>query len=333
MNTEEKLKQQDYYKMLLPEVPNTNLDTFLGVGEKYSRSSAYTRYAIDLPDVDGPKLDTTLKAPGTGDDIPIDAPLLSDSPVGGGTLAPTEAFGKNTDTDNVSKENLGLLLDVEEIKNSLNLLKTELRINDTKEELHFEMDQMIKSVRKEIEDLKARKVPVRKEYDTEGAYKEQLYPQVVNILDELLVPIINSVPDYNLLATQVSSTYEDGTIKNAIISVTVSLINNDYKYDFKVDVPVLNGLIQSPQYLTRARKVIPFTQEALYTELNSESFIKITPDYRQKENMFSNIGENMLRQPDRQKSYETSTHESHSEVSGEKSWIANKQRGLSDEIK
>jgi hypothetical protein len=340
MDTNEKSRQQDYYRILLPEVPSDNLDTFLGIGEKYSSIIPKRKYALNIPDVGSsapaapPAPAAEAKVTDIGAATPLDIPDVGADPLGGGAEAPLDAFGPQDNAiedTTVDKDALAVLLDIEDIKHTLQTLKTELRINDTKEEIHFEVEQMIKSVRKEIDDIKARKVPVRKEYDTEGAYKEQLYPQVVNILDDILVPLVNTVPDYNLLATQISSTYDDGTIKNAIVSVTVILINNDYKYEFKADVPILNGLIQSPQYLTRSRKIIPLTEEAMYLELNSESFIKLSPDYRQKDNMFSNIGENMLRQQDKQKVYPTDSQEQHSEISGEKTWIPNKQRGLIDE--
>jgi len=329
MDINEKSKQQDYYKILFPEIPTSNLNATLGIGEKYS-SIPMKKYALKIPEV-GAK-DTKPNPPTSGKPADPAASTPVDAPAGGGTLASPEEFTPpESKEETVDKEALSVLMDIKDIKHTLQNLKNELRINDTKEEIQFEVAQMIKSVRKEIDDLKARKVPVRKEYDTEGAYKEQLYPQVVNILDDILVPLVNTIPDYNLLATQISSTYDDGTIKNAIVSITASLVNNDYKYEFKIDVPVLNGLIQSPQYMTRARKIIPMTEEALYLELNSESFIKVSPDFRQKDNMFSNVGENMLRQHDKQKMYPTNTPEQHSELSGDKSWITNRQRGLTDE--
>lgn len=333
----DKERQQDFYKVLLPEVPLENINNFVGIKEKYS--SMKKKYALNLPDVDSkdsPNIPSPTNSPKQDVDsksnIPLDLPPVEvgKTDIGGGTLAPIDSFGSQDD-DSIDKETLSVLLDIEDLKHSLTNLKTELRINDTKEDIKFEVDQMIKSVRKEVEDLKARKVPVRKEFDTEGAYKEQLYPQVVNIMDELLLPLISSIPDYNLLATQVSSTYDDGTIKNAIVSILVTIINNDYKYEFKVDVPILNGLIQSPQYMTRSRKIIPLTEEALYAELNSESFIKISPDFRKKDNMFSNVGENMLRQHDNQKLYPTTAHPQRSEISGDRVWLPNKQRTNIDE--
>ena len=76
-------------------------------------------------------------------------------------------------------------------------------------------------------------------------------------------------------------------IKNGIVTISVIIPYNDYKHEFKVDIPVLNGLIQSPQYMTRGRTIVPFTEEGIYSEITKESFVKLSPYYKKKDNLFS----------------------------------------------
>lgn len=336
MENMEKGKQRDYMKILFPEISEKGLDKMLETKEKYSSFST-KRVALNLPDIDDTSTDNAPKDKEDVANAPLDA-----------TGATTPDISQSTDdlisepfpqldqvqTDNVeeSKEDaLGLALELQDLKNEFQNLERELRLNDLKEDINYEVSKIVKGLRKEIDDFKARKVPQRAEYDTEGAYKEQLYPLVVNVLDNLLLSLVDIVPDYNLIATQVSEVYEDGSIKNGIVTISIVIPYNDYKHEFKVDVPVLNGLIQSPQYMTRGRTIVPFTEESIYSEITKESFVKLSPYYKKKDNLFSNSGENPLRQHDNQKVYPTEDRSNNDIDMSQNRWVANRQRSIENE--
>lgn len=322
MDPLEKSKQKDYYKILLPEISGSNINKFIGIKEKVSAVEGRTKRAIKLPGIG-----EEVKEPEKIDEV-INTPMDKDP----NAILPTVEETMSTVDDDSDEEKISLLLDIEDVKNQVQDLERELRLNDMRAEIVTDVKSLVRGLQQELDELKSRKVPVRKEYETENSYKEQLYPQAVNVLDDLIVPLIDAVPDYNLIATQISTTFDDGTIKNGIVTINVMINNNDFRHDFKVDVPILNGLIQAPLYLTRGRKVIPITGEALYEELNSESFIKISPTYRQKDNMFSNIGQNILRQEDHQKMYPTYQPEvtPHGKPM-DGTYVPNRQRGLGNE--
>jgi len=330
MDDLEKSKQQDYYRIMLPEIPMNNINKFVGIKEKSAEvdnTHSRVKTALTLPGIADDVEEKKIKPPAedTNADILADTEEAAAPPP---ILNEVDVPEEGTTED----KTIELLLDIADAKNELQNLEREIKINDSKEEILDEVNHLIRGLRKELEDLKSRKVPVRKEYETENSYKEQLYPQAVNVLDDIIVPLIDAIPDYNLVATQISTTFDDGTIKNGIVTISIVINNNDFRHDFKVDVPVLNGLLQSPLYITRGRKVIPLTAEALYEELNSESFVRISPTYRQKDNMFSNIGQNILRKHDDQKLYPTYQHEMspHSKpLDG--TWVPNKQRGIGNE--
>ncbi len=80
-------------------------------------------------------------------------------------------------------------------------------------------------------------------------------------------------------------------------------MREDYNYDFKVDVPILNGIIHYPMYMERGLKIIPLTETAIEEELQSASFVKAAPELREKPNLFSVNPSNIHRKQDKQKYY------------------------------
>ncbi|GEM_PF-6911426 len=223
----------------------------------------------------------------------------------------------------------GIERELQDLKDVVQDLEREEKFKVLKEELKTDVLKQMEPLQKELEELKERKIPERRQFETDGAYKEQLYPIATNVLDKIIIPLINIVPDYNLISTQISSTYEDGTIKNGIVSINMIIPNNDYRYDFRIDLVILNGLIQSPSYCTRGRNLIPLTQKDLYNEINTFSYRKLEPNYNYKKSPFSNTGENPLRRPDNQKFYEVDNKEpTPSAISEDHKWKAHLERGL-----
>lgn len=223
----------------------------------------------------------------------------------------------------------GIERELQDLKDVVQDLEREEKFKVLKEELKTDILKQMEPLQKELEELKERKIPERRQFETDGAYKEQLYPIATNVLDKIIIPLINIVPDYNLISTQISNTYEDGTIRNGVVSINMIIPNNDYRYDFRVDLYIYNGLIQAPSHVTRGRNLIPLTQKDLYNEINTFSYRKLEPNYNYKKSPFSNTGENPLRRPDNQKFYEVDNKEpTPSAISEDHKWRAHLERGL-----
>jgi gas vesicle protein len=180
------------------------------------------------------------------------------------------------------------------------------KINEIKEYLSDEISKQLNFIKNDLEDLKERKVPERRQFETEGAYRENLFTIACYVLDEVLPDLFDDLPEYNLIAAQLSRNFEDGTVSDAIVTVNVRIIKEEYQYDFKVDVPILNGIATAPLYLQRGLKVIPLTKDTIDKELASLSFNKIpVNDLTTKENLFNNMGDkNRFKRFDKQKQYQ-----------------------------
>lgn len=236
---------------------------------------------IEIPDVE-PKGDTVETTPKIKDE--------KDETIG--------------DTNNLKS-------DLEDISDDLDVIKIEQKFIDMKQELVDEFTHTIKGLKEELDDFKRREVPQIGSFDSGGIYKEKIFETATRVLDEVLVPIFNDVPDYSLISVQVSRVFDDGTVSDAMIAVSVTVTNEGYRYDFKVDVPVLNGIIYYPQYIQRGLKIIPITYEKVQEELESVSFRKLEPEkpYENKSNIYNNIGDNIYRRPDKQKWYDVENTE------------------------
>jgi len=230
------------------------------------------------------------------------------------TGAPTEPPAGATPTGNVDLPDIDLsaietkqdkdedlVEDAEEIEELLDDAEMEARFD----EIRGEFEREIKELKGELSELKDRKVPEAGEFDTGGVYKEKVFEVVTRVLDSAIIHLFDDIPDYSLIASQVSRTFEDGTISDALVTVGVTIPNEGYRYDFKIDVPILNGIVQYPTYIQRGLKIIPLTREKIMDELDSMAFRKIdvaTP--YEKDNIFNNIGDNITRRPDNQKWYD-----------------------------
>jgi len=305
----DKLRQQeteDIMTLILPEI---------GVEKVISKKAAADE--LKLPPIGGkaePK-NTSKPTPPT--------PLAEDGPL---DALQEDELGPVLDE---ASEKDKLLQEVQSLKDALQDLERETRLKTLEEDIELQIDNRVKSLKKEIEELKDRKVPERGQIETDNAYREQLYPIAINLLNKILIPLVDIVPSYNLIGTSITNTYEDGTIKNAVVTINISIPNNDFRYDFKVDMIVLNGLMQYPTYVTRGRKIIPLTRTDMYTEINSYSFKPLDIATRYKGNPFSNTGENIHRKHDTQKFYPVEQNQNEPVGVTENSrWNAYRTRGL-----
>lgn len=217
--------------------------------------------------------------------------------------------------------------DLEDITEDLGKFELERRFENMKDEIMEEFTYTIKELKQEVENLKDRKIPDFGSFDSRGVYKEKLFEVVTRVLDDSLIEIFNDIPDYSLISSQVSRTFEDGTVSDAIVAVSATVSNEGYRYDFKVDVPILNGIVHYPQYIQRGLKIIPLTKEKIIEELDSVSFRKMEPEEPySKSNIYNNIGDNIHRRPDNQKWYDIENHEPGSVgLPPKNTWYPNKQ--------
>lgn len=254
------------------------------------------------------KMANMKQAETTPFDIPeIEEDVEPTSPeVSGGMNGGIAVDAVLTDSEDID----AIKLELEELRRLLQEASVGQQLKDVKTEIIDEFEHTIHDLQTELNEIKERKVPEAGGFDTGGLYKEKIYDIVTRVLDKLLVPLFEDIPDYSLIANQVSRTYDDGTVSDAIVAVGVTVPNSGYRYDFKIDVPILNGIIQYPTYLQRGLKVIPLTKEKLFEELNSMAFRKLEVEapYTQ-ENIFNSIGDNIHKRPDEQKWYDVKSTE------------------------
>jgi len=200
--------------------------------------------------------------------------------------------------------------ELEDLKDTLEDAALETRINEIKEEFSSELESIVNELKSELQEFKDRKVPETGGIDSGGVYKEKVYEAATYVLDKILIDLFEDIPDYSLIANQVSRTFDDGTVSDGIIVVGVTVPNSGYRYDFKIDVPILNGIIQYPTYLQRGQKIIPLTRDKIQEELNSMAFRKIEVESPyERSNIFNNIGDNIHKRPSNQKWYDVENTE------------------------
>lgn len=253
-----------------------------------------------IPDVEEDPTKPAAPADSAGAAIPSMKPLES-SPMEFSEIKEDPLAGEDSDK---------LLEKLNKLEATLNELMTDEKLRSFKEEIMNEVSIITKKVQTELDELKSRQVPEVGSVDSGGVYKERIYDVAIRILDRVLIQFFEDIPDYSLIAVHVSRTFDDGTVSDAIVSVNVNIPNSGYRYDFKVDVPILNGIIQYPQYIQRGQKIIPLTKEKITDELNSMAFRKIDVENPySKSNIFNNIGDNIHKKPDNQKFYRVEKNE------------------------
>ena len=276
-----------------------------------------------IPDIDEeevPAIDNSVGNPAgnpVGDDIPAETPLADDTaddtagdigidldkPIDTGTIPAENPISPEPATDNI---------DIDKLQNTINKLELsvqnlefEKKLQSMKEEMLEEIMQQIKPLQRELEDWKERKIPEPREFDTEGAYRENLFTIGCYVLDEILPSLFEAMPEYSLIANTIGKNFEDGTVSDGIISINVSVKKDEYIHDFKVDVPLLNGVALAPQYLQRGLKIIPLTRDAILQELEYITFQKTNvTDLTDKQTIYSNDGNNRYKRLDTQKQYQ-----------------------------
>ncbi len=318
---DEKLQQektQDYLDLIFPEADTTSLQKKKAVKiPSINKNKKKEESASPTPSVSTPPIESKPEEK-------KEEKKLTDEPDNLDVLR--GEINKAIEDAHLSD---GIQRELQNLKDTVQDLERDEKLEVLKEEIRQDVLKQIEPLQKELQDLKDRKVPERRQFETDGAYKEQLYPIATSILDKIIIPLINIVPDYNLISTQILKTYEDGTIQNGIVSINMIVPNNDYRYDFRVDLKVLNGLIEVPSSVMRGRNLIPLTAKDLYNEINTYSYRKLDPNYSYRKSPFSNRDDNIHRREDKQKFYEVKNQTPPSStVSEDHKWKAFKQRGL-----
>lgn len=262
--------------------------------------------AIDNP-AGNPEDDIPAETGDTTGDTTGDIGIDLDQPIGD-TNPPAE----NPIPDTISPESISNDVDIDKLQNTINKLELsvqnlefEKKLQSMKEEMLEAVMEQIKPLQKELEDWKERKIPEPREFDTEGAYRENLFTIGCYVLDEILPQLFDAMPEYSLIANTIGKNFEDGTVSDGIISINVSVKKDEYIHDFKVDVPLLNGVALSPQYLSRGLKIIALTKDAIQQELEYITFQKTNvTDLTNKQTIYSNEANNRYKRLDTQKQYQ-----------------------------
>ncbi len=301
----EQIKKDDYYGNLYKEL---DIMSFLNKPITEMRKTAQPK--LELPDIGKKEEATTAAATdipgGAGGEVippptPPAAPALDNIPP-----PPTpEAAAIGIEKGFSDEEKNKIDETISDIKEHIDIIEDDLKASILKDKILEEVRKDYKVLHDELESLKKRKIPEREFYDTEGAYRDHLYNMAIRVLDEFLPELFGDIPEYTFIATQVSRTYEDGTVADALVTLVASVVRDGMKYEFKVEIPVLNGLMQYPMYIQRGQKIIPLTYQEIQRELESMSYRKMDYEapYKDKDNIFNNIGENIHRKPDTQKWY------------------------------
>lgn len=288
----EKKKQEDFYTILLPEI---------------NSSKVVKKVAVDLPAI-GESAATDIATP---EDQFDPNNIIEPQPIIPGQI---------------SKDYEAIYKRIDELQDLVDSLMLEQKLQETSDKIMEKVEHMLFDLKKRIDDLYDKKVPSRSFYDTEGAYTSQLFTLACEVLDKVIPQVFDDVPRYSLISTSVSDVYDDGTVENALVALSVTLSNEGNRYDFKVDLPVLGGVIQTPYYFERGRRLIPLTESALRRELESFSYRKMDVEKpMEKPNLYSNIGSNPLKREDTQKYYEVNDTPQKSELPYDSSW--NTSRG------
>lgn len=288
---EEQLRKQeelDYWKQILPP----------DLATKYIEKKAF-----EIPDI-GTKAespaDTTSVGPSPS--LPSSTGVIEETPA---PLEEGNVEGKTLE----EKATAEMEERIQDLLIRLQTVETQLKLDTIKEEILQDVQNITTNLQKELEELKERKLPVRLDYDIGRSHKEEAFIHCKNFLDKILIPLVDALPEYDLISTQITSTYDEGSIQNGIISSNVKIPAGDSLYQFKIEVPILNGVLQAPLYVTRGRKIIPLTREALYGELSTFSFQKVEVDDRYKSTPFSYNTEGTYKDPKDQKEYFTNSSE------------------------
>jgi len=246
------------------------------------------------------------------------APIIPDL---GMAMAPPQPLPPILPEENEDEERVkDLLGKISDLQGTIEELKNDVRFKKLEEYVYNNVEEL----KRTITDFRERKLPIRDAYDTEGVYRDKLYGLVTEILDKILPDLFEEIPEYSFLASQVSRQFDDGTVADALVSVNITVSREGNRYDFKVEIPILNGLIQYPAYIYRGLRIIPLTKEQIQKELNSFSYRKMDVAVpHEKENLFSNIGENLNRRQDNQKQYSAPfTKVNYNEMPPDHAWHA-----------
>jgi hypothetical protein len=246
--------------------------------------------------IDNPAGTPTDVSPDAGADVGLDL----DQPIDTGINPPVTPPAPEASSEDINK----LQDTITKLEMSVQSLEFEKKLKIMKDELIQEVMDRLKPIQEELEDWKERKIPEPREFDTEGAYRENLFTIACYVLDEILPPLFNEMPEYSLIANTIGKNFEDGTVSDGIISINVAVRKDDYIHDFKVDVPLLNGVALAPQYLQRGLKIIPLTKDAIQTELEYITFQKAkVEDLTDKQTIFTTETANRYKRQDNQKQY------------------------------
>ena len=287
-------KQKDFFKISLPGID---------MGDINSPSKRIAE-DIEVPDLININNDSEEVVPEEGELNSVDdfgEGIDRPEPVGNvSDKSETDEIAKRVEKAESSLKAIQNTLDdfninqkLQEVSQKIDKLDILSILEEFKDNIMYEMSLELKGLKKDLDYFKERKLPKNESHDVGDIYRDTVYEQVVEVLDEIFPNMFMESPYYNLIKVSITSVYDDKTLKEGIVTIRVEIPFERYRYDFMVDVAILNGMIVDPQYIQRGLKIIPLTEESIFDELKTYSFKDLEiEDKKRNTNMFNSFGEN-----------------------------------------
>lgn len=311
MEDKEMVRSQmiDYYSFAFPEFNIKDMLDSEPVIAKDKESKV--KLAINVPDI---QLDSKPKA-----EAPSAKPVTPSAPTAAAPIGDKPSGAPSTKLQNpaiapqpvpqVTKQDIEIVN--QKISEIYKILDGYVGVTDLGE-FENRVEQFFKSsvdqMDKKLESFKRTVIPQRKQFETDVIHKKDIYNAVCQVLDDLLIPLFDSAPDYNLISFQSTQYFKDGSIANAMVCITATLVNGVYSHVFKVEVPILCGIINAPMYLSKGSKIIPLIKSEIQKELNSFSYMQApkVDNPLSRDSLYNISPEDLIHREDNQTEYETS---------------------------
>jgi len=303
----------DYLTQIMPEL---ELSTISGENV-YASEDGKSKVALIVPSIDGGGQPNQANAPKPSiAPVPSNeikqqpnAPVQPAQPKSPGIPQPNQAAPMVNKSD-VEVKALGDK--VNELYKLFDGYVSFTDLNNFKNVLIEEISDKISSLNSKFDEFQKHITPDRTKYDSEVIYKNRVYEKVVSILDEILINMLDGlVPDYTLISIQNTKYFDDGSICNSLVDLSMKIYYQNVTVNFTVQVPIVNGIIFSPLYIQKQNKIVPLMKEEIYKELLAASGValdSISPNLNINKNIFSPVSDTFrVRQDPNQKEYLVNT--------------------------
>lgn len=164
----------------------------------------------------------------------------------------------------------------EAVKESLSVLK-----NIVSEELklignnQFETDEIQKKLNDVVEtlsdvdsivlDLRKRRVPEKKQYESDQSYEDSLYNQIIQIIDSVVCQVNSVFPEYQYNKSSITRFDPVGNILNGefLIAVVLSNFQSKIRYHLEIPVYIFDGYVQFPEVFRHNGETFKFDVDVI----------------------------------------------------------------------